>query len=83
MKSELERRKMEMDFRYKMVKSYQENSNDPFVKNFNTEEMYEIVYRPMLSLMQEYYDKTPWEEMKNKYNKEIEKYFELERRRRN
>lgn len=39
-----------------------------------------ILYRPMLSLMQQYYDSTPWEEMKDLYNQEIKEYFEFERR---
>src|SRR5690606_31744784 len=72
-------KKMKSSFEYSTIARYQKKSDDPFIKNFDTEEMY-YEYEWMLRMFWlRHKDTHSYEELDALMDREIGNYFETEK----
>lgn len=63
------------DVFYKIIKRFQEESTNPFIKNYDTDDVYYILSRKLLEIMQEHIDSSTHEELQTYNKKAMEEYF--------
>lgn len=72
--------KMPSSMEYKLIQSFQNKSNDSFIKNFSTEKMWDEYEWSLRMYWLNNKDKFAYEELMPMLSKEIAKYFELEKK---
>lgn len=63
------------DTYYVMIKKFQEQSENHFIKNFDTDDVYYLLSRQIIRVMQEHFDTSSHQQLKDRLNSTMEKYF--------